>query len=127
MSDPLEKQYHRFNTILSVVIAALVATVGGLWLYQNKDFKFTSPAKWMTDQALKNSDTGFPKFEAVKGMDLKGMNFDPKTINWQGTLNTDQMRDIERKFGSGSGSSVRAPSFQPPSMPRYTPPSGPRR
>jgi|SRR5581483_1680409 len=122
MSDPLEQKYHRFNLILSVVIGALLATVGGLFLYQNKDFKFSSisPAKWMTDQALK-SDPGLPKFEAVKGMQFDTS----KPINWQGVLNDDQIKKFERDFGKFQGSTtkyqpppIRVPSYQPPAFRR---------
>src|SRR6266852_3362296 len=97
MSDSLEEKYHRFNLILSVVIGGLLATVGGLWLYQNKDYKLSSisPVKWVTDKALKNSDAGLPKFEAVKGIEFDAS----KPINWQGVLSNDQARKIERDFG----------------------------
>ncbi len=128
MSDPFEQKYHRFNTILSVVIGGMLAGIGGLWLYQNKDFKFTSPVKWVVDQALKN-DAGLPKSEPMKGIHIDPEAFQ-KSIN-AGVLNADQIRGLEKDFGKfnrGIGNfqppQINVPSYQPPRP--YIPPTGPR-
>jgi hypothetical protein len=127
MSDPLEKNYHRINRILSVTIACLLATVGGVWLYQNKNVmvdkkgQWKSPMAWVQEQVQKNEGVGLPKMEPIKGL-----NFDASKINWQTGLNGDQFKQLQSDLNKYKYQPppYRPPAYQPPPMPHI--PTGPR-
>ena len=123
MSNSVEKNYQRINVVLSIVIAGLLATVGGIWLFQNKDSKnwgFKSPVRWAVDQALK-SDPGIERFGIGTKFEAKKIEIDTNNL-WKGTvLSEEQAKEIQRKFGGGSTSTSQVPAYQPPARTSFSP------
>jgi hypothetical protein len=81
---------------LSIGFAGVLAIIGGAWLFQNKDWVFRSPSRWMVDEALKNQEEALkltppPKFDFGDTSFMKGV-----------TLESNKYEDFERKYGKFS-------------------------
>jgi hypothetical protein len=106
MASFLENNYNHINKIFSIVVAGLVAVVGGAWLIENKDKVFRSPVKWVTDQATKE-DPSLPKFEPIKPIEMIDPN---KIMNGGITFDPNKTMGIERKNGKSSSTSSPMPA-----------------
>ena len=109
MSNAVEQNYRRINTALSVGIAGLLATIGGIWLFQNKTSVFKSPVTWVTEQAIKNQ-TAMPKFDPAKKIE-----FDNAGLMKALQLTKEQMEENKKLFKIPT--TIRIPTYQPPRTP----------
>src|SRR5712691_8730898 len=93
MSNFLENNYNLINRVLAVTIIGSLAVAGGAWFFNNKDWSFPSPVKWVTDKAI-NSDPGLPKMEPIKVEMI-----DPSKITQGGVLSPESRKELDQKFG----------------------------
>ena len=119
MSQDLEKTYHTWNKLLSVVIGLFLVTIGGVWLYQNRTALTDARAKagnsytqWLMSK-ISNQDIPNEFKSSIKTADGKDLSELMKSTDWQKRMG---------EFNKGNQFQPTTPVFRPPpppAMPRF--------
>jgi len=130
MSQDLEKTYHIWNKLLSLVIGFFLVTIGGVWLYQNRPALNDPRAKagnsykqWLLSK-ISNQDVPEEFKSSIKTSNGKDISELMKSTDWQKRI--DEMGAASKQISGGFNKSNQfqpaTPVFRPPpapAMPRF--------